>query len=211
MASYGSAFRGPNLSEQFSPGFGGFFAGNPNLEPESSTSSELGLRWRHDTAGTFSATIYRTDVEDLIAFTGNNFQAINIAQARLEGLELDYSVGWKDWLLNANATFQSTQDRSTGQSLLRRPDEKGSITLDHNFTNGSWLGLEWFVSGERNDFGGIKLDGYSLFNLRAGWSLTSAWRLELRGDNLLDEDYEPAFGFNSPGRSYYLSVAWLPR
>jgi len=208
--SYGSAFRGPNLSEQFSPGFGGLFSGNPDLEPESSTSGELALRWRHDSAGTFSAAVYRTDIEDLIAFTGINFQAINIAQARLEGLELGYSIAWNSWLLHANATFQNTQDRSSGESLLRRPDEKGSITLDHKFANGSWLGLEWFVSGERNDFGGIKLDGYSLFNLRAGWLLSPAWRLELRGDNLLDEDYEPAFGFNSPGKSFYLSLAWMP-
>ena len=208
--SYGSAFRGPNLSEQFSPGFGGFFAGNPDLEPESSTSGELGLRWRHDTAGTFSAAIYRTDVEDLIAFAGTNFQAINIVEARLEGLELDYLLAWNGWLLNASATFQNTQDRSSGESLLRRPDEKGYITLDHKFANGSWLGLEWFVSGGRNDFGGIKLDRYSLFNLRAGWLFTPAWRLELRGDNLLDEDYEPAFGFNNAGRSYHVSLAWMP-
>ncbi len=208
--SYGSAFRGPNLSEQFSPGFGGLFAGNPDLDPESSNSGELALRWRHETAGAFSAAVYRTRVDDLIAFTGKDFQAINIAEARLEGLELDYSVAWDGWLLNVNATFQNTEDRSTGESLLRRPDEKGSITLDYKFVNGSWLGLEWFVSGERNDFGGIKLDSYSLLNLRAGWLFTPAWRLEFRGDNLLDEDYEPAFGFNSPGRSYYVSLAWMP-
>jgi vitamin B12 transporter len=208
--SYGSAFRGPNLSEQFSPGFGGFFAGNPDLEPESSTSGELALHWKHDTAGSFSAAVYRTNVKDLIAFNGKNFQAINIAEARLEGLELAYSVAWSGWLLNANATFQNTEDLSTGESLLRRPDEKGSITLDHKFTDGSWVGLEWFVSGERTDFGGIKLDAYNLFNLRAGWLFKPAWRLELRGDNLLDEDYEPAFGFSSSGRSYYVSLAWLP-
>lgn len=210
-ASYGSAFRGPSLSEQFSPGFGGFFAGNPDLEPESSTSGELGLRWRHDTAGAFSVTVYRTEVEDLIAFNGNNFQAINIAKARLEGLEFNYSVAWDDWLLNANVTFQDTQDRLSGDTLLRRPDEKGSITLDHKFTNGSWLGMEWFISGDRNDFGGIELDGYSLFNLRAGYLFTPSWRLEFRGENLLDADYEPAFGFNSPGRAVFVSIAWMPR
>jgi vitamin B12 transporter len=208
--SYGSAFRGPTLSEQYSPGFDGFFAGNPELNPESSTSGELGLRWRHDTVGTFSAAVYRTNVEDLIAFAGENFQAINIAEARLEGLELDYIKSWNRWLLNANATFQNTEDGLTGESLLRRPDEKGSVTLDYKFPAGSWLGLEWFMSGDRKDFGGIRLDSYSLLNLRAGYLFTPAWRLEFRGDNLLDKDYEPSFGFNSAGRSYYLSLAWIP-
>ena len=210
MGSYGSAFRGPNLSEQFSPGFGGLFAGNPDLDPESSTSGELGLRWRHKQAGSFTAALYRTDVEDLISFSGENFQAINIAEARLEGLELDYQLTHASWKLNANATFQNTENLATGESLLRRPDEKGAGTIERKFGNGSWLGLEWFVSGKRRDFGGIILDSYSLVNLRAGWVIASAWRLELRADNLLDEDYQPAFGFNSPGRSANLSLRWLP-
>ena len=208
--SYGSAFRGPTLSEQYSPGFGDLFSGNPELNPETSTSGELGLRWQHDKAGTFSAAVYRTSVEDLIAFAGQNFQAINIAEARLKGLELEYANNWNNWLLNANATFQNTEDKITGKSLLRRPDQKGSVTLDYKFLNGSWLGLEWFVSGDRKDFGGIKLDSYSLLNLRAGYFFTPGWRLEFRGDNLLDKDYEPAFGFNNAGRSFYLSLAWMP-
>jgi len=209
MGSYGSAFRGPNLNEQFSPGFGGIFAGNPNLDPESSTSGELGLRWRHDDAGTLSAALYRTDVEDLIAFNGEFFQAINIDEARLEGLELQYSFSRNGWQLKANATLQSTEDRATGEALLRRPDEKGSISLDRRFENGSWLGLEWFYSGERKDFGGITLDSYNLLNLRAGWAFSPTWRAELRGDNLTDEFYEPAYGFNTAGRSWFVSLAWM--
>lgn len=210
MGSYGSAFRGPNMSEQFSPGFGGLFAGNPALDPESSTSGEFGLRWRNQRAGSFSASLYRTDVEDLISFSGDNFQAINIAEARLEGVELEYRLALDRWRLNANATFQNTENRATGESLLRRPDEKGSITVNRDFQNGSWFGLEWFVSGKRRDVGGVTLDGYHLLNLRAGWVFSPAWKLELRVDNILDEDYEPAFGFNSPGRSAFLSLAWLP-
>jgi len=210
LGSYGSAYRGPNLNEQFSPGFGGLFAGNPDLDPESSTSGELGLRWRHDTAGMFSASAYRTDVKDLIAFNGELYQAINIDKARLEGIELEYSFSRTHWQLNANATFQSTEDRSTGESLLRRPDQKGSISLDYHFTSGSWLGLEWFHSGKRKDFGGITLDSYNLLNLRAGWVFSPAWQLELRGDNLADENYQPAYGFNAAGRSWYVSLAWKP-
>jgi vitamin B12 transporter len=208
--SYGSAFRGPTLNEQFSPGFDGLFAGNPDLRPESSTSAEVGLRWRHGEAGTFSAALYRTDVDDLIAFNGELFQAINIDQARLEGLELQYSLTRSAWQLSATATFQSTENRTTGESLLRRPDEKASITLDRHFGGGSWLGLEWFYSGKRTDFGGITLGSYHLLNLRAGWVMADAWQLELRGENLVDEEYEPAYGFNSAGRSWFLSLAWRP-
>jgi vitamin B12 transporter len=210
LGSYGSAFRGPNLSEQFSPGFGGLFAGNPYLDPESSNSAEAGLRWNGKAAGTFTASAYRTDVNDLISFSGEAFQAVNIDEARLEGLELDYGFTRGNWEMSANATFQKTENRATGESLLRRPDEKGSVSLNRHFNNGSWLGLEWFYSGSREDFGGIKLSSYHLLNLRAGWSFAPSWRAELRGENLADEAYEPAYGFNAAGRSWFLSLAWLP-
>ena len=208
--SYGSAFRGPNLSEQFSPGFGGFFAGNPDLDPESSASTEIGLRWRHDSLGQVSAVAYRTDVDDLIAFNGERYQAVNVDRARLQGIEFEYTLARAGWLLRANATLQDTEDLATGNELLRRPELKGTLTLDRRFANGSWIGLEWFHSGQSMDFGGITLDRYDLLNLRAGWAVTSAWRMELRGVNLADESYEPAYGFNAAGRSWYLSLSWLP-
>ena len=210
MASYGSAFRGPNLNEQYSPGWAGLFAGNPDLDPESSASGELGLRWQHSQAGALSVSAYRTEVEDLIAFNGEAFQAINIKQARLKGLEVDYQHQGARWEFNANTTLQDAKDSNTGEPLLRRPDEKAFLSLDRHFDNGSWLGLEWAYTGDRYDFGGISLDSFQLLNLRAGWQFTPAWRAELRGENLLDEDYEPAYGFNAPGRSWFISLAWIP-
>jgi vitamin B12 transporter len=208
-ASYGSAFRGPNLNEQYSPGFGGLFAGNPDLEPESSTTAELGLRWRH-AAGTLAAFIHRTDVDDLIAFNGEAFQAVNVDTARLEGLELLATAHHGNWHTEASLTLQTAKDRATGEALLRRPERKGSITLDYRFEDGSWLGLEWFHSGARMDYGGVILASYDLLNLRAGWRLTPSWSAELRGENLLDEDWEPARGFNAAGRSCFISVSWRP-
>ena len=208
-ASYGSAFRGPNLNEQYSPGFGGLFAGNPALEPESSTTAELGLRWRH-AAGTLAAFVHRTDVDDLIAFNGEAFQAVNVDTARLEGLELLATAHRGNWHAEAGLTLQSAEDRATGAALLRRPERKGSITLDYRFEDGSWLGLEWFHSGARMDYGGVILASYDLLNLRAGLRLTPSWSAELRGENLLDEDWEPAWGFNAAGRSCFISVSWRP-
>ena len=93
---------------------------------------------------------------------------------------------------------------------MRRPDQKGSISLDRRFANESWLGLEWFYSGARKDFGGITLSSYNLLNLRAGWVFSPAWQLEFRGDNLTGNTYQPAYGFNAAGRSWFISLAWKP-
>lgn len=207
--SYGSAFRGPNLNEQYSPGFGGLFAGNPDLDPESSTTAEIGLRWRHD-AGGVAAFFHRTDVDDLISFSGENFRAENVETARIEGLELTGTWRRGGWNLEASLTVQSAEDRTTGQALLRRPERKGSLALDYRFEDGSWLGLEWFHSGSRRDYGGITLAGYDLVNLRAAWRFAPAWRTELRGENLADTTYEPAYGFNASGRAWFISLSWIP-
>lgn len=210
MASFGTGFRGPNLNEQYSPGWGGLFAGNPDLDPESSATGEVGLRWQHSGAGALSLAVYRTEVDDLIAFSGPAFQAVNIDKARMKGLELAYRFNAAHWFVDTNLTLQETEDRATGLPLLRRPDEKGSIAVDRLFDNGSWLGLEWVYIGKRHDFGGMTLNSYSLLNLRGGWTFLPSWRIEVRGDNLADEDYQPAWGFNAPGRSWYVSFAWMP-
>ncbi|MEJ8569490.1 TonB-dependent receptor domain-containing protein [Elongatibacter sediminis] len=208
-ASWGSGFRGPNLNEQFSPGFGGLFAGNPELEPESSRSAEARLRWVND-ASAFEVSVYRTRVDDLVAFEGEAFQAVNIARVDIKGVEAEYRYDAGPWRLRANATLQQAENRDSGADLLRRPDRKGSLTLDRRLGRHSWLGVEWFVSGKRQDVGSVTLPSYTLLNLRAGWQFLPQWRAELRADNLLDDDYEPAFGFNGASRSVFVSLAWIP-
>ncbi|MEE4292466.1 MAG: TonB-dependent receptor [Xanthomonadales bacterium] len=210
MAGYGTAFRGPNLNEQFSPGFSGLFAGNPDLDPESSNSAEAGVRWRHSSAGSLEISLYRTEVDDLISFSGPAFQAINIDRARLQGIEAAYGYAAGPWAVSASATLQDTEDLTTGAALLRRPKQKAAFSIDRHFANGSWLGIEWVYTGDRADFGGIGLDAYHLLNLRGGWQARPDWRLELRGENLADEDYEPIYGYNAPGRSWFISLAWTP-
>ncbi|NNJ78240.1 MAG: TonB-dependent receptor [Xanthomonadales bacterium] len=209
-ASYGSAFRGPNLNEQYSPGFGGLFAGNPDLDPESSRTAEVGLNWRPSNRSALSVSAYRTEAKDLIAFTGEEFRAINIDEARLKGLEFDYRISSTDWDFGFNATLQDNKDLVTGNALLRRPDRKASMTVDRRFGDGSWLGIEWIYIGDRLDFGSIRLDSYQLVNLRGGWRFHPAWQAEIRGENLADEPYDPAWGFNAAGRSWFLSLAWIP-
>lgn len=208
-ASAGTAFRGPNLNEQFSPGFGGQFAGNPDLDPETSRSYELGVEHVITAGHRLEASLYHTDVDDLIAFAGENFRAINIRKAGIDGFEASYAWRSGDWQADAGLTLQDTEDESTGRSLLRRADEKYNVTLDRLFANGGNLGLEVMHHGERRDISNT-LDAYTLLNLRLRWPLGEAWALEGRAENLLDEDYELAAGFNTAGASAYVGVSWRP-
>jgi len=207
-ASYGRGFRAPTFNQLFSPGFGGQFAGNPGLEAETSDAFELGLRFSYQ-RHRLNLTAFHQQINDLIDFSGPGFQAVNIAQAEVTGLELEYQFVHSHWLASASATLQDPRDKTNGSKLLRRPDEKLSLSVDRLFGNGSWLGLELFYSGKAQDFGAT-LDDYVLLNLRGGWQLAEQWRLEARVDNLLDANYTQAAGFNTRDLAAFLGLRWQP-
>jgi len=207
IASYGTAYRAPTMGELYSPGFFGSFAGNPDLDAETSASAELALRWSISRQQTLDISLFSTRIDDMIAFAGIDFQAININEAAIDGLEAEYSLQAGAWQFTANGTLQETEDKSTGAELLRRPKQKYSLVLDRHWENGAWLGAEVFYSGKREDFGAT-LGSYTLLNLRAGLPLGGGFRIEGRVENALDEFYQPASGFNAADRSYFVSINW---
>jgi len=208
-ASFGQGFRAPSLNEQFSPGFGGLFAGNPALRPERSRSSELGAEWTPAGSLSFRLSAYHTDVDDLIDFTGPLFQAENTAQAKIDGVELQSRWQHDGWALNGNATWQNARDPQTGEHLLRRASRKGDFLLTRQFNARMDAGLELYAEGPRPDFGG-PLGGYALINARLNVVLSPAWKLHLRAENLADRTYSLIRGYNTPGRSAWMELAWSP-
>ena len=75
------------------------------------------------------------------------------------------------------------------------------------------LGLDLLATGSRKDFGfpqAVTLDGYVLANLNATWRIGPRLELSGRIENLLDEDYELAHTYNTPGRGLYLSFRYTP-
>lgn len=206
-ANLGRAFRAPSFSQLYSPGFGGQFAGNPDLEPETSVSAELGLDWFGPAGHDLGLSVYQNDVDELIAFSGPNFQAINVEEARIRGAELSHRFVSEGWRAESSLTWQDAENRTQDRALLRRADIKGSVALDRTFANGGWLGGEVVHIGERPDFG-AELPSYTLLNLRAGWPLGAGLSLEGRLENLTDEDYEPIAGFNAHRRSAFVALRW---
>ena len=208
FASAGRAFRAPNFNQLFSPGFFGLFAGNPDLDPETSVSLEAGADWQIAASSRLSLSLFKTRIEDLIDFAGVDFQAINIRRARIQGMELAYRLESTRWHGRAHLTWQDAEDRDSGLALLRRADEKAGLSLDRKFQGGHWLGLEFLYVGQRPDVGRIDLPSYVLINLRGGWQLSETLRLEGRLENAGDRFYEPAFGFNASGRALFVALSY---
>lgn len=205
-ASHGRGFRAPTFNELFSPGFGGLFAGNPQLRPERSRSTEAGLRHRVG-AGSLSAHAFRTDVHDLVDFTGEDFQAINVRRARIDGVELGAAFDAGAWRLEASATWQDPRDRDSGAALLRRPARKAAASLARRFAGGARLAIAGYAASSRPEFGG-RLPGYGLLGISGSWPLRDGLALDAGIENLLDREYTLVDGFNTPGQTVLLRLRW---
>ena len=210
-AGYGTAFRAPNLNELYSPGYGGYFAGNPQLDPERSRTAEVAADWQIDAANRLQVRAFSTRVHDLIDFSGGTtFRAVNIAKAAIDGAELTQHWQSGVWSLDNALTVQNPRNSASGETLLRRPKRKLSSVLDAALSERATAGLEVIGNSRRADVGGITLGGYALVNLRASYALGTDWKLGLRAENVFDRDYELIHGYNTPGRSGHVTVSWEP-
>ncbi|HWR87626.1 MAG TPA: TonB-dependent receptor [Acidiferrobacterales bacterium] len=213
LAAYGTAFKAPDLSQLYHPGYGGFFAGNPDLTPETSRSAELGALYIPSPGQRLRVNLFYTNVDDLIAFEGTNSQAINIGKASMHGAELEYSLRLAPWRFVANATVQRTVNEITDADLLRRPHEKLALRLDRGFARNGNLGMEMLAVSSHEDIDNITFDtievpGYAILNLVAAYPLTGQWLLSARIENLTDKVYENVSGYNTSPRAAYVALRY---
>jgi vitamin B12 transporter len=200
----GTAFRAPDATDLY--GFGG----NPALEPEESESMEASWRQSLGERQSFSLTAFRNDVDQLIEFVVTDPDTFegenrNVAEARIEGIEAAWHYEGGRWAARAAATLQDPRDRTTGARLLRRARENYTAAVARRF-GGHEVAFDVLYAGERRDFGFPEqtvLPAYWLASLSAKLALGERFTLVARAENLFDEDYELASGFNTMGRSFF--------
>jgi vitamin B12 transporter len=137
-----------------------------------------------------------------------------VSDAKVDGVELSYTGRLADTDLRASLTFQDPKNEATGQQLVRRAKQFGSLSAAHDFGL-LRVGGEVVASGPRYDndpytFQRVALPGYAVVNLIARYALTSTVSLQLRVDNLFDKDYTLASGYNTQGRLVLFTVAYVP-
>ena len=223
------------------------FIGNPDLRPETSQTWEFGVGVNFDGVlfadDNFSAkaSYYHSDVDDLIgldvstplgcfdaalAFVmpcgtgpdfGNFSRNVNIANAEIEGVELEFSYDSNVAYMRGALTTINGVDRDTGEFLegvlapntlfvdaglkARRLGLRGGAraTLAEDFT-------------EVNQLQDVR-DGYIVADLYAVWEPTFATldgiRLDLGIDNIADTDFEVVnAGVSQPGRNFKAAISW---
>lgn len=204
--SWGEGFRAPNFNELYSPGFGGSFAGNPDLQHEDSRSLELGVSYALG-ENRLSLAAFDTEVRNLIAFQGERFRAVNINRAEIDGIEARWERDFGMLQLAADVSWLDAVDARTGLQLLRRPEHKGGFDVDVPIGEAGRFGVAWQHVSSRRDFSG-NLASYVLTDLRYEHVFGPGLRLGARLGNVFDKDYELGRGFATAGREWLLTVSW---
>lgn len=173
-------FKTPRV-EQLTPGINGFgqqgrlpFIGTPDLTPETSTTSEVGVYYANAAGVSASATVFNNDFDDKIASgvpvfncsfaaspnrpgcvdvgsfpTIDTFgQSVNIDSAVTRGVELATRLPLAEaWTLAANYTYTDSEQKSgsaQGQPLTNTPDHMLNASLNWQARDD----LDLFLRGE---------------------------------------------------------------
>ncbi|CAG0977027.1 partial Vitamin B12 transporter BtuB, partial [Gammaproteobacteria bacterium] len=191
-----------------------FFAGNPNLKPESSKSVEVGAK------GTLADVVwsvngYYTKIDDLIAFDSTTYRPENINMAGIFGMETQVLA--RLWGIDINANLSLVDPRNEGSGpnhgnvLPRRAQQMFKLDLDRSFGKFR-VGLSVNQEGRRYDdlANNVRLHGFTTVGIRASYEVYKDVVLEGRASNLFNEHYQTAYLFNQMGTNLFLSLSYRP-
>ncbi|MFK0378799.1 TonB-dependent receptor plug domain-containing protein [Pandoraea sp. NPDC090278] len=206
MANASDGFRAPTFNELFYPGYG-----NPNLQPERSISKELAVQFYDPAFGLAKLALFRTNYTNLIqSLSVFPYTAANVANARVEGLELTYQgkIQWTGTDVRASFTRQNPTDLDANKVLARRAKQYASFGVSQKFLSKYSVGGDVYYSGERYDTGGQHLGAYTLVNLQARYDIDKSWYVSAHLDNVFNKNYQTVYGYNTLGRAIYVSLGW---
>ena len=209
--AYGTAFRAPTFNELYYPDYG-----NGNLNPETSSNTEVGFNWASGDHR-FFGVVYNNEVSDLIQ-TGPApmYAPENISKALLRGASLTYDGRISNWTTGVSLDWLDPRNEGKGANngnlLVRRARQQMNSYLGRSFGNLEIRG-EWQLVGKRyNDVANTQvLGGYGLVNLYADYHLQKDWSVFVRGNNIFNKYYETAGDYSTAGASIFAGIRYQPK
>ena len=207
-----TAFKAPTFNDLYFPGFG-----TPTLLPERVKSRDFGAQWASG-AHLLRITRFRSDYVNLIQ--ASPVFATNVARARVNGWESNYTGQWNGFDVRANVTLQDPvsipENAVTGPQLRRRAQQFGNIGVYRSI--GAWrLGADVFSTDKRVDTvitsttTRAGLNSYNLVTLTARYNFNKEMYVAAKLDNAGNALYQTAHGFNTPPRGFFLTFGYQPK
>jgi len=225
-ASYGEGFKAPSLFQQFSE------YGNVALDPEEAHGWEAGIEQHlFDRKLVVGATWFDRKTTNQIIYnncasgttnpmcfvpgdptTRRGGYYSNVARSAAHGIEAAAALTLGGFKLDGNYSWVVSEDRSPGANfgkwLPRRPRDTANASASYDFDFGLGLGaaVRWSGKSFDNATNAIRLDDYTLVDLRAEYALSDSVKFFARAENIFDEEYMTTYRYGSLGRSIYAGI-----
>jgi vitamin B12 transporter len=221
-ASAGTAVKLPTMFEQF--GSDQFFRPNPNLSPEESFGWDAGVEFTfHNGRVIFDVTYFRANLTNKInGFFFDpvlgNFTAINLpGESTREGVEISARYKVTPSLTLGGAYTYLEARNPNGEREIRRPPHAARADVAYTFHGGRGTAtLAAIYNGRTEDDAFVlpffsptlraPLDAYWLINATANYKVHQGVEVFGRVENLLDQHYQEAFGFEAAPIAAYAGV-----
>lgn len=206
-ASYAKGFRAPSFND-LSPAYGG----DLNLNPETSDNYEVFAQYDSTNHST-RLTGYRSDVDNLIAYS--NFEAKNINSAKIEGISLTSDWEMNDYLFGGSYDYNQAEDSSggsdDGNSLPYRPEHEGLVYVGYRLPSLDIRAEYQYVGDYYSRITNTDaqfVDNYGLLNISGNYKLTDNLSMTARLNNITNENYITDIGYNTDGINYFTSLTY---
>jgi vitamin B12 transporter len=214
-ASYGTAFKAPDLFDTFSTS--PFDLGNRNLRPEKSQGYDIGIdQYLWDTGVTFSASFFQNYIHDVIAFIPSSpvtGSFVNQNSGETYGIETELRMNpVEHWQTRAAFTWTESYFTSAGvtQRNLDIPRYFFSLDTNYKFFNALTVGFGALYSGQQiaEDFSFspakyVRLNDYWVLRTYARWEMNDQIAFTFRVENLSDQHYYTTIGYPALGTAVF--------
>ncbi|MGG6100730.1 TonB-dependent vitamin B12 receptor BtuB [Pantoea allii] len=214
--SYGTGFQAPTLGQLYGQKHFGISA-NPDLQPEKSKQWEAALEGLSGPVN-WRVAAYRNSVTDLIDYASDpvTFQGgyFNQKAVTLKGIEVtaDFDTGFLHHQITLG--YLDARRDADDEVLARRARQQMKYQLGITVYEAD-IDVIYQYFGKRYDNNTSqyaseqrRLPSYSTVDLAVSYPVTSHLTVRGRIANLFDKDYETAYGYQTPGREYYLNGSY---
>lgn len=233
----GTAFRAPapdELAADYVSAWGTRYIGNPNLNPEKSTSYDAGIEYSKDLFNG-GLTFFHTDFKDkILSYHDSTLSAVtfkNVDGATIQGIEANasYDVGLASGIdlsiepfLNITYhTRYSSKDeleiKKYGKTLLYTPKwtgafgirtgkEKWDARLIANYTGDEKV-QDWAPPSRGKNV--VDKGDFTVVNLKGSYRPIKNLEITASIENLFDRAYEYVLGYPMTRRTFVAGVRWV--
>lgn len=211
----------PTLKDRYSLRLGTYIE-NPDLKPERALNYEAGVNLRPATWIILDATLFRSDIRDLIQgvpVTGTAFmQMQNIGEVRHQGVEFSAEVDPCKWFKGGLGYTYLDRTNLSNPTIVLTATPRNRITGHLKFEPKEGIRLQAKVESQEGQWDSYantakqtvntQLAGFTTVAVSAGWDPCRGVSLEGGVSNLLDRNYQLSTGYPMPGRTWFANLRY---